>query len=51
MDSIENPVVNLEVNARGTLDVLEEAWQSGIHRIVLASTSGAINGDMEPPVR
>jgi UDP-glucose 4-epimerase len=50
MDSIEDPRLNFDVNARGTLTLLEGARRSGVRRFILASTGGAILGDAEPPV-
>ena len=51
VDSIADPWENFEVNARGTLVLLEAARRRGtVRRFVLASTGGAILGDAEPPV-
>jgi len=51
IESIEDPVGSFDVNARGTLTVLEAARRSGaVRRVVFASTGGAILGDAVPPV-
>lgn len=50
IDSIEDPFTNFEVNARGTLNVLMAAKTSEVSRVVIASTGGAILGDVPPPV-
>jgi len=50
IDSIKDPSLNFEVNARGTLNVLIAARDAGVRRVVLASTGGAILGDVPPPV-
>jgi UDP-glucose 4-epimerase len=51
IESIENPALNFDVNARGTLTMLEGVRRrGGIRRFILASTGGAILGDVEPPV-
>ena len=50
IDSIEDPWLNFDVNARGTLTLLEAARRSGVRRFILASTGGAILGEAEPPV-
>lgn len=50
IDSIEDPSLDFEVNARGTFNVLLAARDAGVRRVVLASTGGAILGDVPPPV-
>jgi UDP-glucose 4-epimerase len=50
MESIEDPTLNFEVNVRGTFNVLLAARDAGVPRVVMASTGGAILGDVEPPV-
>ena len=51
MDSLADPRENFDVNAVGTLNLLEVCRQrGGIKRFILASTGGAILGDAEPPV-
>lgn len=48
--SIEDPASNLDVNVVGTFRVLEAARRTGIERMVLASTGGALFGLTDPPV-
>lgn len=50
VESIQNPQENFEVNAQGTLNVLKAAKERSIERVVMASTGGAIIGDVTPPV-
>jgi UDP-glucose 4-epimerase len=50
IESIEDPTLNFEVNVRGTFNVLLAARDAGVQRVVMASTGGAILGDVEPPV-
>jgi UDP-glucose 4-epimerase len=50
IESIEDPTLNFEVNVRGTFNVLMGARNVGVRRVVMASTGGAILGDVEPPV-
>jgi UDP-glucose 4-epimerase len=51
LDSIENPDLNFQVNVVGTYGLLSAARDHGIERFVMASTGGAIVGDVKPPVR
>jgi UDP-glucose 4-epimerase len=50
VESIEDPVVNFDVNVRGTLVVLRAAAASRVGKVVFASTGGAIMGNARPPV-
>jgi UDP-glucose 4-epimerase len=50
LESIENPLLNFEINAAGTLRVLEAMRAAGVKRMINASTGGAILGEVEPPV-
>ena len=51
VESIEQPLLDFDVNVRGTLTVLEGVRRrGGVGRFILASTGGAILGDAEPPV-
>lgn len=50
MDSIDAPRVNFDVNVIGTFNLLEAARPEGVHRLVFASTGGAIIGEVVPPV-
>jgi UDP-glucose 4-epimerase len=48
--SVADPFPNFEVNALGTLVVLQGAAAAGVRRFVFASTGGALIGDATPPV-
>jgi UDP-glucose 4-epimerase len=48
--SIEDPMSNFDVNARGTLVLLHAAVRADVERFVFASTGGALMGDAPPPV-
>jgi UDP-glucose 4-epimerase len=51
MDSIAAPERNFHTNVVGTFNLLCCMKEVGVHRIVNASTGGAILGDVEPPIR
>jgi UDP-glucose 4-epimerase len=51
VDSVENPDYNFAVNVIGTYNLLSAARSHGIQRFVMASTGGAIVGEVTPPVR
>ena len=44
--SVAEPVLDLEINAGGTVRLLENCVRYGVGRFVLASTGGAIYGDL-----
>ncbi len=48
--SVADPATNFDVNVLGTFQVLDAARRAGIHRVVQASTGGALIGDATPPV-
>ena len=50
IDSITDPVKNFSINVVGSFEVLQQARDAGIRRIVGASTGGAILGEAEPPI-
>lgn len=50
MDSIEDPAFNFHNNVVGSFNLLEECRALGVGRVVVASTGGAIVGDVQPPV-
>jgi UDP-glucose 4-epimerase len=50
VESLSKPQLNFNVNAVGTLNVLEACRASGISKMIFASTGGAILGEQEPPV-
>jgi len=47
--SVEDPLTDLEVNAGGTLRLLELSLKYGVKRFVFASTGGAIYGEVDGP--
>jgi len=50
LESIEDPVVDFEINARGTLNVLMAARAAGVRHVLLASTGGALFGSETAPI-
>jgi UDP-glucose 4-epimerase len=50
VESVENPALNFDVNAAGTLNMLLAARESGVQKFIFASTGGAILGEQETPV-
>lgn len=50
VESIRNPDLSFDVNARGTLNVLLAARDAGVDHLVLASTGGAMFGDAGGPI-
>lgn len=48
--SIANPGFNMDVNVAGSFNILEAMRETGVNRLVNASTGGAIMGEVEPPV-
>jgi len=51
VESVADPELAFEVNARGTLNVLLAARDAGVGHLVLASTGGAMFGDGSDPIR
>ncbi len=49
--SVENPLVYVETNVTGTLNLLELCRGYGVRKFVLASTSSLYGKDNEPPFR
>src|ERR1700677_3898737 len=47
--SVEHPQETLEVNLRGTLNVLEAARAAGVRRVVMASSAAVYGEDAELP--
>jgi UDP-glucose 4-epimerase len=45
--SVEEPLLDADVNILGSLNVLETARRHGVRRVVFASTGGAIYGEVE----
>jgi UDP-glucose 4-epimerase len=50
IESVENPRLNFEINAIGTMNVLEACRAAGVKKVIFASTGGAILGEQVPPV-
>ncbi len=50
VESVTDPIMNFSTNVQGTFNVLNAAITAGIHRVVFASTGGALIGDAPPPV-
>jgi UDP-glucose 4-epimerase len=50
VESVENPRLNFEINAIGTMNVLEACRAAGVKKMIFASTGGAILGEQVPPV-
>ena len=50
VESLTDPQINFDVNAIGTLNVLEACRVAGIPKMIFASTGGAILGEQTPPV-
>ncbi len=50
VESLSDPQLNFDINAAGTLNVLEACRNAGIPKMIFASTGGAILGEQEPPV-
>jgi len=50
VESLSDPELNFEINAAGTLIVLQACRAAGISKMIFASTGGAILGEQEPPV-
>lgn len=46
--SVEDPVLDAEINVVGTLNVLEGARRGGARKVVFASSGGTIYGDVDP---
>ena len=50
VESVASPVANFEINASGTLRLLEACRAQGVKKVVFASTGGALMGNAIPPV-
>jgi UDP-glucose 4-epimerase len=50
VESLSDPQLNFEINAIGTLNVLQACRAAGIPKMIFASTGGAILGEQKPPV-
>ena len=45
--SVENPCFDVDVNVKGTLNILEASRKNGVRKIVFISSGGAIYGEAE----
>lgn len=50
VESVASPAENFSINVEGTFAVLQAAHASGVKRVILASTGGALIGNATPPV-
>jgi UDP-glucose 4-epimerase len=50
IESISEPELNFQINATGTLNVLQACRLAGVKKFIFASTGGAILGEQTPPV-
>lgn len=50
VESVQDPKTNFDMNVVGTFNVLEQAVQQDVSKIVFSSTGGALIGNAKPPV-
>ena len=50
IESIQDPLTNLDINVKGTLNILEFAKKSGVSKFIFSSTGGALMGNSPLPV-
>jgi UDP-glucose 4-epimerase len=50
IESINNPLLNLDVNVKGTLNILNACITNNVSHLIFSSTGGALMGDTKPPV-
>lgn len=50
IESIKDPFNNLDINVKGTLNILEFARKTGISKFIFSSTGGALMGNAPLPV-
>lgn len=50
IDSIKDPIANLESNVLGTLNCLRAASANNVNKFIFSSTGGALMGNTPPPV-
>ena len=50
IESIKDPISNLNINVMGTLNILEFAKKSGTKKLIFSSTGGALMGNSSLPV-
>jgi UDP-glucose 4-epimerase len=50
MDSIDDPAPSFEVNVSASFRLLEAARRAGVRGVIVASTGGALLGEVPPPI-
>jgi UDP-glucose 4-epimerase len=50
MDSVDDPRPSFETNVVGSFRLLEAARQAGVGKVIVASTGGALLGEVPPPI-
>lgn len=50
VEAVEQPQLDLDINVRGTLNLLQRSVRNGIQKFIFAS-SNAVLGDQEPPAK
>lgn len=50
IESIADPIRNFEINAGGTLNMLNASVRAGVKQFIFSSTGGALIGNATPPV-
>jgi len=45
--SVKNPLLDMEINIKGTINLLENCIRYGVQKVIFASTGGALYGDLE----
>jgi UDP-glucose 4-epimerase len=50
VDSIDDPAPSFEINVAGSFRLLEAARRAGVRSVIVASTGGALLGEVPPPI-
>ena len=50
IDSIEDPAPSFEINVAGSFRLLEQARRAQVRKVIVASTGGALLGEVTPPI-
>lgn len=50
IDSVLDPQKSFDVNVAGSFALFEQARRSGVRKIIVASTGGALLGEVQPPI-
>lgn len=50
IESVNDPIYNMECNVLGTISLLEAMRHTGVKRLIFSSTGGALMGNTPPPV-